>query len=220
MFEELLILLLAVFFSQVILRIVRRYRKFPIPAIFTQLIDNPIRRRLIQPPELVADRMMLKPNMTVVEVGPGKGSYTIAIAERIRPSGKVHAVDIQERIVKQLEKRIEREGVSNICPKIGNVYNLSFNNKSVDRVLAIAALPEIPEPVKALKEFHRILKADGLVCLAELLLDADYPLRRTEKRWAEEAGFKLKNEYGNLFVYYLVFKKGCDYNDRLRRQVD
>jgi ubiquinone/menaquinone biosynthesis C-methylase UbiE len=99
MFEELLILLLAVFLSHAILRIARRYRKFPIPAILTQLIDNPIRRRLIQPPGLVADRMMLKPNMTVVEVGPGKGSYTMAIAERIRPSGKVYAVDIQERSI-------------------------------------------------------------------------------------------------------------------------
>jgi ubiquinone/menaquinone biosynthesis C-methylase UbiE len=109
--------------------------------------------------------------------------------------------------VKRLEKKIKQEGISNIYPKIDNVYKLSFEDNSVDRVLAVAALPEIPEPMKALREIHRILKEDGLVCLSELLPDADYPLRRTEKRWAEKSGFKLEKEYGNLFVYYLIFKK-------------
>ncbi|UCE10786.1 MAG: hypothetical protein JSW61_02315, partial [Candidatus Thorarchaeota archaeon] len=42
----LLILILLPSFSQVILRIVRRYYKFPIPAFLTQLVDNPIRRSI------------------------------------------------------------------------------------------------------------------------------------------------------------------------------
>jgi len=61
-------------------RLVRRRWRFPIPSFFTQLIDNPLRRRLIQPPWQVADRMMLEPGMTVVEVGPGKGSYTLEVS--------------------------------------------------------------------------------------------------------------------------------------------
>ena len=69
------------------------------------------------------------------------------------------------------------------------------------------ALPEIPDPVKALREFHRISKPDGMVCLSELLLDPDYPLRRTERRWADEARLELEKEFGNLFVYQLNFKK-------------
>jgi len=204
----LVFLVLAVF--QAIIRIVRRYHKFPIPAFFTQLIDNPIRRRFIQPPEVVAERMDLKPGMIVVEIGPGKGSYTIAIAERVLPNGKVYAVDIQKSVVERLRKRIEREGVDNVYPRIDDAYALSFEDSSVDRVLSIAALPEIPDPVKALREFHRILKPDGLLCLSEILLDADYPLRRTEKRWADEAGFKMKKEFGNLFAYQLNFEKQKD----------
>ena len=58
-----------------------------------------------------------------------------------------------------------------------------------------------------MKEFHCVLKPDGLVCLSELLLDAEYPLRKTEKRLANEAGFELENEYGNFFIYYLILNK-------------
>ena len=191
----------------VILRIIRRYYKFPIPGFMTRLIDNPIRRKFIQKPEKVAERMCLKPGMIIIEIGPGKGSYTKALAKNILPDGKVYALDIQESIINRLKKRIEKEGITNIIPKIDDAYNLSFEDESVDRVLMIACLPEIPDPIRVLKELKRVLKPDGLISLSEMLPDPDYPRRKTEKKWAEEAGFDLDEQFGNWFIYQLNFKK-------------
>ncbi|MFX0004596.1 MAG: class I SAM-dependent methyltransferase, partial [Promethearchaeota archaeon] len=173
----------------------------------TRLIDNPIRRKLIQKPETVAKRMKLEPGMTVIEIGPGKGNYTKAIAKSILPNGKVYAIDIQESIINRLRKKIEKENIENIIPKIDDVYNLSFENESVDRILMITCLPEIPEPIRALKELNRILKPNGLISLSEMLPDPDYPRRKTEKKWAKEAGFEFLEEFGNFFLYQLNFKK-------------
>jgi ubiquinone/menaquinone biosynthesis C-methylase UbiE len=169
------------------------------------MIDNPLRRRFIQRPEVIADRMVLASGMTVVEIGPGKGTYTIAIAKRVGPKGKVYAVDIQESVVEKLKSRTARERIRNIVSQIDNVYHLSFRDKSVDRVVAITCLPEIPEPVRALCECRRILKPDGMVCLSELIVDPDYPRRATVKRWAKEAGLELRQEFGNWFTYQLNF---------------
>jgi len=191
----------------VILRIIRRYYKFPIPSFMTRLIDNPIRRKFIQKPETVVERMRLKPGMIIIEIGPGKGSYTKALAKNILPDGKVYALDIQESIIIRLKKRIEKEGITNIIPKIDDAYNLSFEDESVDRVLMIACLPEIPDPIRVLKELKRVLKPDGLISLSEMLPDPDYPRRKTEKKWAEEAGFDLDEQFGNWFIYQLNFKK-------------
>jgi ubiquinone/menaquinone biosynthesis C-methylase UbiE len=199
--------IIILFFVCVVLRVIRRYYKFPIPSFFTELIDNPYRRRFIQKPSVVADRLDLKPGMIVVEIGPGKGSYTKAIAERVLPGGKVYAVDIQEAVIDRLKKRILDEKIPNIIPQIDNAHDFTFSDKSVDRVIAIACLPEIPEPVKVLREVRRILKPDGLLSLSELAPDPDYPRRKTVKRWAAEAGFRLHSEYGNWFVYQLNFVK-------------
>ena len=206
-FRGALILLLGLIALLTALRIVRRFHRFPAPALATRLIDNPLRRRLIQPPAEVADRMHLEPGMVVVEIGPGKGSYTIAVAERVLPGGVVYAIDVQEAVVERLMERVEREGIANLFPRIDDAYSMSFDDSSVDRVLMNAVLAEIPEPVRVLRECRRILKPDGLVCLCEMLPDPDYPFRRTEKRWAREAGFELREEFGNFFTYQLNLGK-------------
>ena len=206
------LIIIGIFFIVVfvILRIIRRYYKFPIPGFLTRLIDNPIRRKLIQKPKTVAQRMQLEPGMIVVEIGPGKGSYTKAVAERILPDGKVYAIDIQESVIRRLKERLKMDKITNIIPKIDDAYNLSFDDESVDRIFAIACLPEIPEPVKVLKEFKRILKPGGIISLSELFPDPDYPLRKTEKKWANNAGLDFLEGFGNFFVYQLNFIKNQD----------
>ncbi|MHA1689398.1 MAG: class I SAM-dependent methyltransferase [Promethearchaeota archaeon] len=173
----------------------------------TQLIDNPWRRKFIQNPEVVANRMQFEPAMNIVEIGPGKGHYTITVAKRIFPDGKVYAVDISEEVINRLKRTLEKEEITNIIPRIENAYHFSFSNESMDRILAIACLPEVPEPVKVLKECHRILKPTGLVSLCELFIDPDYPHRKTEIKWAKKAGFELDQEFGNWFIYQLNFRK-------------
>ena len=64
-----------------ILKLVRRFWKFPIPAVLTVLIDNPVRRK-IQSPRKLTETLNLRPDMIVLEVGPGKGTYTLEVAEK------------------------------------------------------------------------------------------------------------------------------------------
>jgi len=99
-----------------IFKLIRKYYHFPIPAFLTKVIDNPIRRRFIHKPDLIANRMHLEPGMKVLEIGPGKGSYTKAVAKQILPNGTVYAIDIQESVIINLQKRLEKEGISNIKP--------------------------------------------------------------------------------------------------------
>ena len=206
-FWLLVALLLGLFMLQVVFRIIRHWYHFPIPSVMTQFIDNPFRRRFIQNPEVIANRMRLMPGMRVVEIGPGKGSYTFAFARRVMPDGIVYACDIQEYVLDRLRERARREGISNVDVRIDNVYAFSFPDASMDRVIAISCLAEIPEPIRVLKECGRILKPGGLICLSELLPDPDYPFVGTEKRWAAEAGLKLEEEFGSFFAYQLHFRK-------------
>jgi len=205
----LIILGIPIFFIvfHTIVRIIRKIHPFPIPQFLTDLVDHPVRRKYWQIPDEIAERMGVKPGDTVLEIGPGKGNYTIAVAKRIEPDGKVYALDIQQPVLHRLVDRLEEDEITNIIPKLDDAYNLSFEDDTVDVIFTIACLPEIPRPIEVLKEFKRVLKPGGIVSLCELFTDPDYPLRKTEKKWASKAGLVFKEEYGNWFAYQLNFTK-------------
>jgi hypothetical protein len=79
---------LIVLLLQTTLRVIRYFYKFPMPQFLANLIENPFRRK-IQPPRDMPLRHGLEPGMTVLEVGPGNGRYTLATARRVGSTGKV-----------------------------------------------------------------------------------------------------------------------------------
>ena len=188
------------------LRVIRYFYKFPMPQFLANLIDNPLRRK-IQPPRDMPLRHGIAPGMTVLEVGPGNGRYTVETARRVGNTGKVVAVDIEPKMIERVTQRARAEGVTQIEAKVADVYDLPFEDGTFDAVYLITVISEIPEPARALREFHRVLSAAGTLAFSEMLTDPDYPLARTLIRLATTAHFRLKTKIGNFFAYTLVFEK-------------
>jgi ubiquinone/menaquinone biosynthesis C-methylase UbiE len=189
-----------------VVRAVRHVYKFPMPEFMANLIDNPLLRRL-QPPDATAARHGLRPGMTVLEVGPGNGRYTLAAARHVGPAGRVVAIDIEPRMIERVARRAAEEGVTNVEARVADVYDLPFEEGTFDAVYMTAVMGEIPEPVRAMAELRRVLRPGGTMALSELLMDPDYPLQRTLVRWAEAAGFQVTDRVGNVVYYTLVFIK-------------
>lgn len=189
-----------------IVRVIRHFHKFPMPQWAANLIDNPLRRRL-QPPYETALRHGIEPGMTVLDVGPGNGTYTLGAARRVGTEGRVVAVDIEPRMIERVRDRAKAEGVGNIEARVANVYDLPFDDGIFDAIYMIAVIGEIPEPDRAMCEFCRVLAPDGTLAFSELLPDPDYPCARTLVAMAMRAGFRLKEKLGNFFHYTLIFEK-------------
>ncbi len=188
-----------------LIRTVRRFHKFPIPQFLANLIDNPLRRRF-QPPDATAIRHGIEPGMTVLDVGPGNGRYTIAAARRTGPAGSLHAVDIEPKMIERLQARADAEGVTNIQARVASAYELPYPDAFFDVIYMITVTGEIPDPVRALREFRRVLKPSGRVAVSEILLDPDYPQASTVTRWAAAAGLKPARKIGNFFYYTLILE--------------
>ena len=189
-------------------RSVRYFWKFPMPAAMGNAIAAGPYRDRVQPPSMIVDAIGAKSSMIVVEIGCGSGFYTVAVAKAIQPDGMVYAVDIQEGMLEKLKARMDREGVSNITPILADAEGrIPLEDGIADRVFSVAVIPEIPDPVKAILQAKRLLKQDGVFAEAELLLDPDYPMRRTVKKWAKKAGFVFDKQIGNAFRYVLIFRK-------------
>jgi ubiquinone/menaquinone biosynthesis C-methylase UbiE len=193
-------------FLHTLVRIARHFHKFPIPEFLANLIDNPFRRK-IQPPDETPLRHGIEPGMVVLEVGPGNGTYTMTTARRVGDAGKVITIDIEPKMIERVKKRAQLEGIDNIEARVADVYDLPFEAGSFHVVYMIAVIGEIPDPGRAMREFHRVLPPAGRLVFSELLLDPDYPRAKTLIRLANGAGFRLKEKVGNSFYYTLIFEK-------------
>ncbi len=189
-----------------LVRVVRHFYKFPMPQFMANVIDNPLRRK-VQPPDELAIRHGIEPGMTVLDVGPGNGTYTLAAARRVGPTGKIVAIDIEPKMIERVQRRVQKAGATNIEARLADVYALPFDDGTFDAAYLITVIGEIPEPERAMREIRRVLKPTGALSFSELLPDPDYPLASTTIRRAEAAGFRLRQRFGNFFNYTLSFEK-------------
>jgi len=107
MLKRVVLIILAPFlliFSWLLLaRIVRHFYKFPMPEFLADYIDNPWRRS-VQSPDETAVRHGIQPGMTILDIGPGNGTYTIAAGRRVGLDGKVFAIDIEPRMIERVRQ--------------------------------------------------------------------------------------------------------------------
>lgn len=190
----------------ILARLIRQQIHFPIPYFLVHLIDNPF-RRMIQPLHKAPEELGLKPGMTVLEIGPGGGSYTLTAARHIGPGGHLVALDIESRVVAHIQKRMQQQDVGNVNAQQGDAQVLEFPAVSFDAIYAITVYGEIPDRAKALSEFHRVLVPGGTLAISEFLLDPDSQPYGRVRAEGESAGFIFIRKTGNLLYYTLLFEK-------------
>jgi len=74
------------------------------------LLASPVRKLVQDPARILAPHV--REGMTVLEPGPGMGFFTIELARRVGPRGRVIAVELQPRMLAGLRRRAARAGLA------------------------------------------------------------------------------------------------------------
>jgi len=167
----------------------RSHRIDVCPAWFAWVINNPLRRWLHKPEEILGRQ--IAPGFTVVELGCGSGPFSIVLAKMVGPSGRVIAADVQPAMLAEVQRRVEQAGVRDrvelhLCGR--EHIGLSAH---VDFVLAFWMVHEVPNAVALFAEMHEALNPDGRLLLVEPKLHVGRRDFEKEVGAALEATFKL-----------------------------
>jgi ubiquinone/menaquinone biosynthesis C-methylase UbiE len=117
--------------------------------------------------DLLLRELALEPGMQVADVGAGTGYYARRIARLVAPGGTVHAVDVQQRMLRQLQELARREGLGNIQPVLGTTSDTRLAPSSVDLALLVDVYHELEFPVEAMASVVRAVRPGGRVVLVE-----------------------------------------------------
>jgi ubiquinone/menaquinone biosynthesis C-methylase UbiE len=143
-----------------------------------------------------------EPGERILEIGPGVGYYTLDMAEWVGPEGRVEIFDLQQKFLDHTVERAAERGLANVIPTQGDATALPYEDASMDAVVLTAVLGEIPDPVAALRQIHRVLKPTGRLIVGELFGDPHFTTQSALKRQAGEAGLAWTERSGNWFAYF------------------
>jgi ubiquinone/menaquinone biosynthesis C-methylase UbiE len=118
-----------------------------------------------------ADQVMniagINPGMTVADIGAGEGYYTIRLANRVGPQGRVLAQDVIATVRDTLANRVNRERLDNVSVKLGTPEDPKLPANSFDRILMVHMYHEIEKPLEFLWRMRPALRVGGRVVVVE-----------------------------------------------------
>jgi ubiquinone/menaquinone biosynthesis C-methylase UbiE len=150
-------------------------------------------RRLHQRPGKFLGELV-KPGMTVVDIGCGLGFYTREMARMVGEKGQVIAVDFQPEMLDLTERKVKKAAVSECVELVQCTQDdLVFSNH-VDFALSMWVAHEVPDRDRFFRQIRAILKPDGRFLLAEPKFHVGNKLYATICDDAKEAGLKKISE--------------------------
>ena len=156
------------------------------------LLISPLRRVMYSPARILAP--FVRDGMTVLEPGPGMGFFTLELARSVGPSGRVVAVDIQPKMLNGLSRRVARAGLlERVDIRLGLPDSMCLERMAgtIDFVLAVAMVHEMPSAGAFFREAAQAMKPGALLLLAEPSGHVEQAAFDAELAAAEQAGLQL-----------------------------
>lgn len=138
------------------------------PSWLGYLLLCPARRWFENPQQAVVP--YVREGMRVLEPGPGMGFFTLEVARRVGPSGRVVCVDVQPKMLDRLKKRAAKAGLlDRIDVRLAPADSMGIGDLagSIDFVLAFAVVHEFPSAENFYREAASTLKPGATMLVAE-----------------------------------------------------
>jgi ubiquinone/menaquinone biosynthesis C-methylase UbiE len=111
--------------------------------------------------EMMLDLARISAGDRVLDVAAGTGDQTLLAARRVGPNGYVLATDLSAAMLNVAAEAAREAGLTNIETRVMDSASLDLDADSFDVVICRLGLMLFPDPPKALREIHRVLKRGG-----------------------------------------------------------
>ncbi len=149
-------------------------------------LNRPERENEENPTKCI-EALELKGGEVIADLGAGSGYYSFRLAPKVGEKGKILAVEIQDEMLAELKKRIEKDKISNVETIKCSEKDPKLPEGGVDLVLMVDVYHELAFPYEVMSAIHKALKPDGRVVLVEYRKeDPKVPIKEVHKMSEEQ----------------------------------
>ena len=166
-----------------------------------------------QEPDRIMDALGIADGARVADIGAGGGWFTVRLARRVGPNGRVFAEDVQHQMIESIQRRMLRENLRNVEPILGTTTDPKLPH-NLNAVLLVDTYPQIDDRVLMLKQLAVALAPNGRLGIVDFNKDSFGPGPAMNERLepeviiadAAKAGLRLHAHHKFLrYQYLLVF---------------
>jgi len=182
----------------------------PKPKLFEPqdlgLLEGPDREDW-QKPDLIMDALRIAEGSIVADLGAGGGWFSVRLARRVGPRGRVYAEDIQLQMIDAIKGRVERENLTNLVTVMGTADDPRLP-PGVDAALIVGSFHEMQfdeagkrrDPVVLLQNVARSLKPQGRLGVVDFLPGSGGPGPDADQRVDPQSVIRAAAEAGLVFI--------------------
>lgn len=125
----------------------------------------------------VIESLNLQKSDKVLELGPGNGYFTFALAEKLAPDGQLFAVDVDEQAIGKIQARVAEEKIPNLNATLYDGSFIDLKGKKVNLVFSVNVYHHLSDQVKYFEKLKSHLVPGGRVAVIDHHLEMGLALR-------------------------------------------
>lgn len=160
------------------------------PVWVGYLMTSPLRKIQQNPKKIV--NWYIEPGMKILEIGPAMGFFSIPMAKMVGKKGRVHCVDIQQKMLDKLDRRAKKYKVRDrivLQLSTENSLHLDDIKGEIDFCLLAYVLHEIPDQSRIFVQLRELLKTGAKILFIEPKMHVKETAWKESLRIAEQNGF-------------------------------
>lgn len=118
----------------------------------------------------------MKPGENVVDIGSGAGMDSMIAARKVDPDGQVIGIDMTKAMLDKARQAAEHSGISNVEFRQGYGEEIPVKDGWADVIISNGVLNLMPDKTTALQEMARVLKPDGRLQIADIIVQREVPI--------------------------------------------
>ncbi len=115
----------------------------------------------------VLRQLDLRPGLVVVDLGAGDGWWSERLAQRVGPSGMIHAAEVEQKLVDAMKQRFA--GRANVKPYLCKPESVELAEQSCDLAFLSKVYHHLPKDgrVEYLRQLGKVVRPEGRLCVVE-----------------------------------------------------